>query len=89
MSRRADVRTPLPPDQASPVGAPLPGPGTAGSEPFPVRTATLAKPPVRKLAKDLGVDLELITGSGAGGRDRPRGRGAAVDLAPELVEGSE
>ena len=67
VSRRADVRTPLPPDQASPVGAPLPGPGTAGSEPLPVRTATLAKPPVRKLAKDLGVDLELITGTGTGG----------------------
>lgn len=27
----------------------------------------LAKPPVRKLAKDLGVDLSLLTGSGAGG----------------------
>jgi 2-oxoisovalerate dehydrogenase E2 component (dihydrolipoyl transacylase) len=27
----------------------------------------LAKPPVRKLAKDLGVDLTLLTGSGAGG----------------------
>ena len=67
VSRRADVRTPLPPDQASAVGAPLPGPGTAGSEPLPVRTSTLAKPPVRKLAKDLGVDLKLITGSGTGG----------------------
>jgi pyruvate dehydrogenase E2 component (dihydrolipoamide acetyltransferase) len=27
----------------------------------------LAKPPVRKLAKDLGVDLRALTGSGAGG----------------------
>jgi 2-oxoisovalerate dehydrogenase E2 component (dihydrolipoyl transacylase) len=27
----------------------------------------LAKPPVRKLAKDLGVDLALLTGSGSGG----------------------
>ena len=29
--------------------------------------AVLAKPPVRKLAKDLGVDLSTITGSGPGG----------------------
>ena len=27
----------------------------------------LAKPPVRKLAKDLGVDLRAVTGTGAGG----------------------
>ncbi|SHG69207.1 dihydrolipoamide acetyltransferase family protein [Geodermatophilus nigrescens] len=31
------------------------------------RARPLAKPPVRKLAKDLGVDLALLTGSGAGG----------------------
>jgi pyruvate dehydrogenase E2 component (dihydrolipoamide acetyltransferase) len=30
-------------------------------------TRTLAKPPVRKLAKDLGVDLAGVSGSGAGG----------------------
>ncbi len=88
VSRRADVRTPLPPDQASPVGAPLPGPGTAGSEPLPVRTATLAKPPVRKLAKDLGVDLELITGTGAGGVIIREDVEAASTSLPELVEGS-
>jgi 2-oxoisovalerate dehydrogenase E2 component (dihydrolipoyl transacylase) len=28
---------------------------------------TLAKPPVRKLAKDLGIDLSLVAGSGEGG----------------------
>ena len=34
----------------------------------------LAKPPVRKLAKDLGVDLSLLAGSGAGGVDHARRR---------------
>jgi 2-oxoisovalerate dehydrogenase E2 component (dihydrolipoyl transacylase) len=31
------------------------------------RPRPLAKPPVRKLAKDLGIDLTALTGSGAGG----------------------
>lgn len=37
--------------------------------PIPVAeaSAVLAKPPIRKLAKDLGVDLELVAGSGIGG----------------------
>jgi 2-oxoisovalerate dehydrogenase E2 component (dihydrolipoyl transacylase) len=67
VSRRADVITPLPPDQAEPVGAPLPRPGAAAREPEPARTAILAKPPVRKLAKDLGVDLATVIGTGPGG----------------------
>ncbi|WP_426245584.1 dihydrolipoamide acetyltransferase family protein [Nocardioides sp. LHG3406-4] len=33
----------------------------------PAEVRVLAKPPVRKLAKDLGVDLATLTGSGAGG----------------------
>jgi 2-oxoisovalerate dehydrogenase E2 component (dihydrolipoyl transacylase) len=33
----------------------------------PGTTRTLAKPPVRKLAKDLGVDLATLVGSGEGG----------------------
>jgi 2-oxoisovalerate dehydrogenase E2 component (dihydrolipoyl transacylase) len=36
--------------------------GLAGSRP-----AVLAKPPVRKLARDLGVDLSLLSGTGPGG----------------------
>ncbi|WP_254715967.1 dihydrolipoamide acetyltransferase family protein [Actinomadura sp. WMMB 499] len=35
--------------------------------PQPVENRPLAKPPVRKLAKDLGVDLSTITGSGPNG----------------------
>src|SRR6266568_1410058 len=38
-------------------GAPDAGPGTA----------VLAKPPVRKLAKDLGIDLSRLAGTGPGG----------------------
>ncbi len=40
-------------------------PASAQAEPVDVRA--LAKPPVRKLAKDLGVDLSTLTGSGPSG----------------------
>ncbi|MBD3923718.1 2-oxo acid dehydrogenase subunit E2 [Nocardioides cavernae] len=40
-------------------------PAAAQAEPSDVRA--LAKPPVRKLAKDLGVDLSALTGSGPSG----------------------
>ena len=40
-------------------------PSAAQAEPSDVRA--LAKPPVRKLAKDLGVDLSVLTGSGPSG----------------------
>ncbi|MGW2288729.1 dihydrolipoamide acetyltransferase family protein [Streptomyces phaeochromogenes] len=42
-----------------------PSPNGAGR---PSTAMTLAKPPVRKLAKDLGVDLGVITGSGPDGK---------------------
>ena len=51
------------------VGAPLvtfevaDGAPAAGAPPAPTAT-----PAVRKLARDLGIDLSLVTGSGAGGR---------------------
>ncbi|MEU4771198.1 dihydrolipoamide acetyltransferase family protein [Micromonospora sp. NPDC023644] len=65
--RRGD--TPVPAQAAAPVAPVAPAP------PAPVVTApsnghgpaggpVLAKPPVRKLAKDLGVDLATLTGSG-------------------------
>jgi 2-oxoisovalerate dehydrogenase E2 component (dihydrolipoyl transacylase) len=40
---------------------------SGGVAPGRGRARPLAKPPVRKYAKDLGVDLAAITGSGAGG----------------------
>ncbi|SFK88289.1 pyruvate dehydrogenase E2 component (dihydrolipoamide acetyltransferase) [Streptosporangium canum] len=51
------------------------------------RVATLAKPPVRKLAKDLGVDLTTLTGSGPQGsitRDDVQSAAGAVP-APAAV----
>ena len=52
---------------AAPPAAPLPAPGPAAPEPVLRGGAVLAKPPVRKLAKDLGVDLSAVTGTGPGG----------------------
>jgi 2-oxoisovalerate dehydrogenase E2 component (dihydrolipoyl transacylase) len=46
-----------------PVAAPAPAPAANGG----ARVAVLAKPPVRKLAKDLGVDLSTIAGTGPQG----------------------
>ena len=67
VSRRADDREPLQAEQDAPTGAPLPGPGETAPAPTPSGGAVLAKPPVRKLAKDLGVDLAGLVGSGPGG----------------------
>ena len=67
VSRRADEREPLPAEQDAPTGAPLPEPGETAPMPVPSGGAVLAKPPVRKLAKDLGIDLESLVGSGPGG----------------------
>jgi pyruvate dehydrogenase E2 component (dihydrolipoamide acetyltransferase) len=48
-----------------------PPPGTDPSEPpspaRPTRSRALAKPPVRKLAKDLGIDLAAVAPTGVGG----------------------
>ncbi|HTZ26140.1 MAG TPA: dihydrolipoamide acetyltransferase family protein, partial [Streptosporangiaceae bacterium] len=56
------VATPAP--AAAPASAaPAPdGPATSGDG-----AAVLAKPPVRKLAKDLGIDLSRLSGTGPGG----------------------
>ncbi|WP_341924684.1 dihydrolipoamide acetyltransferase family protein [Nocardioides psychrotolerans] len=66
------------------------------SEFVPVRALSngevrvLAKPPVRKLAKDLGVDLALLTATGPGGTvTRADVEGAASsDAGPSVVEPS-
>ncbi len=68
VSRRADHREPLRPAPAQSHGGPLPPPGPAAPETVPPSSgAVLAKPPVRKLARDLGVDLGSLTGTGTGG----------------------
>lgn len=68
VSRRADERAALQSAAAQPQGGPLPDPGTAGPETLPPSSGVaLAKPPVRKLARDLGVDLASVAGTGTGG----------------------
>jgi 2-oxoisovalerate dehydrogenase E2 component (dihydrolipoyl transacylase) len=67
VSRRADEREPLQAHSGQPVGSPLPEPGATVAEPVLAGGTVLAKPPVRKLAKDLGVDLTSVRGSGPGG----------------------
>ncbi|MER6989360.1 dihydrolipoamide acetyltransferase family protein [Saccharopolyspora hirsuta] len=51
----------------------------------------LAKPPVRKLAKDLGVDLHGLTGSGSGGvitREDVQSAAGAAPVAPVAEPGA-
>ena len=64
-------RSPTPADVARrPADAPEPVDAPAA------RAHVLAKPPVRKLAKDLGVDITTVEASGPGRRRHPRGRRA-------------
>jgi 2-oxoisovalerate dehydrogenase E2 component (dihydrolipoyl transacylase) len=51
----------------APPAAPAPAPVARPTAPANGRAAVLAKPPVRKLAKDLGVDLHQILGTGPDG----------------------
>jgi pyruvate dehydrogenase E2 component (dihydrolipoamide acetyltransferase) len=48
-------------------GAPEPAPAPPSPVTTPAEARVLAKPPVRKLAKDLGVDLASVTGTGPDG----------------------
>ncbi|WP_199440513.1 dihydrolipoamide acetyltransferase family protein [Umezawaea beigongshangensis] len=74
---------------AAPVApAPVvPAPAPAPVVPAPGGPVPLAKPPVRKLAKDLGVDLHALTGSGPGGvitrEDVERAQAPAPAPAPD------
>lgn len=66
VSRPVDEVAPLHRVDAAPSGETLPPPGQptgAGDMPRP----PLAKPPVRRVARDLGVDLAAIVGTGPGG----------------------
>ncbi|ONI82249.1 branched-chain alpha-keto acid dehydrogenase subunit E2 [Saccharothrix sp. ALI-22-I] len=51
----------------APVAAPVPAPVVPEPVVTPGGYVPLAKPPVRKLAKELGVDLYALSGSGPGG----------------------
>ncbi len=54
------------PDAAGPTSADVPAAAPGTPPPSSARHA-LAKPPVRKLARDLGVDLDTVTPTGPGG----------------------
>ncbi|WP_436314909.1 dihydrolipoamide acetyltransferase family protein [Streptomyces bauhiniae] len=69
---------------AQAVQAELNGHGAAA--PAPVKERPLAKPPVRKLAKDLGVDLAQVTPSGPDGIITREDVHAAVAPAEPVVE---
>ena len=53
----------------APADAPVVSPSPAQRADLPLADSSpvIAKPPIRKLAKDLGVSLEAVTGSGIGG----------------------
>jgi pyruvate dehydrogenase E2 component (dihydrolipoamide acetyltransferase) len=73
-----DATPAAPAADPEPAAAPGPAPAADGSGPV------LAKPPVRKLAKDLGVDLRAVAATGPGGvvtRDDVQ-RAAAAAAAP-------
>jgi 2-oxoisovalerate dehydrogenase E2 component (dihydrolipoyl transacylase) len=61
---RPASQTPAAP-QAPAAGQASPTPSSPAA---PGRASVLAKPPVRKLAKDLGIDLSLLAGTGEEGR---------------------
>ncbi|MFE7133858.1 dihydrolipoamide acetyltransferase family protein [Streptomyces sp. NPDC057638] len=97
--RRPRKTTPAPAATPTPAPAPAPTPAPAPA-PQPVAAAAiqselnghgavaprpLAKPPVRKLAKDLGVDLATVTPSGPDGVITREDVHAAVAPAPEPV----
>lgn len=69
-SRGAEDVHPVEPVRAEPIGDPLPEAGDAPSESALVLvedTDPRAKPPVRKYAADLGVDLSTVVGTGPDG----------------------
>ncbi|MFD8257918.1 dihydrolipoamide acetyltransferase family protein, partial [Streptomyces griseoluteus] len=66
--------------------AELNGHGPAAPAPAPLKERPLAKPPVRKLAKDLGVDLARVTPSGPDGIITREDVHAAVAPAETVVE---
>jgi 2-oxoisovalerate dehydrogenase E2 component (dihydrolipoyl transacylase) len=85
-AQRATVAAPAPVPPAAPVPAAAPVPPAAPSPAAPANGAasgrTLAKPPVRKMARDLGVDLASIFGSGPNGSITRDDVQQAAALAP-------
>ena len=66
MSRPIDQSTTTGPLSAEASGDPLPRPGRT-PKPASAAKRALAKPPVRRLARDLGLDLDAVQGTGPEG----------------------
>ncbi|NEA44547.1 dihydrolipoamide acetyltransferase family protein [Streptomyces sp. SID11385] len=73
---------PATPEPAPAPASPEPAPATASAATAPA-SRPLAKPPVRKLAKDLGVDLAAVVPSGPDGIITREDVHAAATSAPE------
>lgn len=80
------------PRRTTPAARPVAAPATPlapGGPPAPARVVVLAKPPVRKLARDLGVDLHAVVGTGPHGsitRDDVRSAVPTADaVAPAAI----
>ena len=89
-TQRRARRRPTPSGAVPPAPAPEPAPSAAPGPAAPNGSAAqgrpLAKPPVRKLAKDLGVDLASVAPTGADGivtRDDVRSAAEPATAAPE------
>ncbi|MGI5119793.1 dihydrolipoamide acetyltransferase family protein [Marinactinospora thermotolerans] len=89
-TRRRARRRPGP-GRSAPTAPPPPPAGANGAD-GQARTLVLAKPPVRKLAKDLGVDLRAVTPTGPGGtvtREDVQRHGRATPSAPPAAVPAE
>jgi pyruvate dehydrogenase E2 component (dihydrolipoamide acetyltransferase) len=88
--RPAVVEEPPPPPAETAARVSAAAVGQAAAQTLGAVTV-LAKPPVRKLAKELGVDLGVLTGTGAGGVITRADVEAAGSLVPRAVptEGGE
>ena len=86
-ARKTDQPAPEKAAYAASVQAELNGTSTAAQAAVLDRARPLAKPPVRKLAKDLGIDLVTVTPTGPGGVvTREDVHAAATPVTAELVE---
>jgi 2-oxoisovalerate dehydrogenase E2 component (dihydrolipoyl transacylase) len=93
-SASAATSAPAPPAAAAPPITAVPriaaAPPLAAAPPAGAGEPVIAKPPVRKLARDLGVDLTRLSGTGPGGsitrddvQQAARGQDTAAELAPD------
>src|SRR5437899_2649441 len=80
----APVPAAKPAPRQPPAPAPLPAPAPPAPQPVPAdSTRVKASPLARRIAKDAGVDLKLVQGSGPGGRVIKRDvEGAPASSAP-------